>query len=183
MQRMARPITPISSRMGRSASARGTSTRTADGVSSPTAASAPSLRALTAAPSNATSSAIAFGQLEYVLDLAFKREKSLPLLAGIKSAEEMISRPKLCRHIASIRAVRVMDQNSEAPTEHALSQVLNVNERRNAVIHACWAWHDGALRYKSPRSDTWRPADKRELIALRQDIEVVRDNLNRIAER
>lgn len=89
--------------------------------------------------------ALAFGQLEYVLALAYKREKGMKLAEGIAAAEAMASRVGLSRAISAARAIRVMDQESEVTLDAVLTQFEIVDRRRNDVLHACWAWRARSL--------------------------------------
>jgi hypothetical protein len=125
--------------------------------------------------------AVAFGQLEYTLALALKRERRLSLSEGITAAERIISRPSLIAAISEARAIRLMDQAKEASMDEILSQVEYVNGRRNALLHGCWVYFpDGTLRHRPPRGE-WTPRNDRELIAHLHDIRIVRRNLAWVA--
>jgi hypothetical protein len=125
--------------------------------------------------------AIAFGRLEYVRIIAYKREARLPLIEGLRRAEAARHRDELSQKIKDARALRLMDQDAEMLMIAVCDQFDAVCRERDELLHACWARHpDGQIKYRPPRQD-WRPLDLEELSRVLSNILIVADNLNRLA--
>ena len=87
--------------------------------------------------------AIAFAQLEHVLWLSPKRIRNQnysvwEAIAGIEPV------PTRCQQIRDAYAIMQMDQEKEASLESLLRAVVDLNEKRNGILHARW----GAKKYK-----------------------------------
>lgn len=81
---------------------------------------------------------IAFGQLEHVLKLAYKRAIGKPYSEAMYIIDKISGNPALADGLRKKFAIQRMDQNLEAEMNKIIDRILKVNGHRNFLIHGYW---------------------------------------------
>ncbi len=125
--------------------------------------------------------AIAFAQLEHILWLSPKRIGKLDFSIW-EGMAGMISIPQRCNQISDAYAMKNMNQEREAELENLLKKAIQVNEKRNSIIHGRWGCkkQNGVV---ISRHRIWKGRDRgidvAKLRQLRDHIRELRDQLGR----
>ncbi len=81
---------------------------------------------------------IAFGQLEHVLKLAYKRVIGQPYSEAMDIIDKISGNPALADKLREKFAIQRMDQDLEAEMNKIIDRILKVNRHRNFLIHGYW---------------------------------------------
>jgi hypothetical protein len=122
---------------------------------------------------------IAYAQLEHVLWLGPKRIKGLTIQVWDAIAERRTI-PDRCREILQHYEHKHMHQDREASLNGLMTRVLKAADARNSIFHGRWGCkkQQGAIvsRHRYWRNKD-RGVDTQRLIALRDEIRTLRDEL------
>ena len=129
---------------------------------------------------------IAFGQLEHILKLAYKRTTGKKYKEALDFADKLASNKALAKQLSDKFALRAMHQQLEGEMDKIIGRILKVNELRNVLVHGYWhkRFSSGDLLVvKGGRG--WPITDKTlgELRKLHGEIVAIRDTLNKFTKR
>ncbi len=82
--------------------------------------------------------AIAYGQLEHVVKLAYKRITGKTLAEAMDFADQLRSNAHLAAEVKEVFARRAMRQDRESELDDIVKTILEISRIRNFLIHGYW---------------------------------------------
>lgn len=125
--------------------------------------------------------AIAYGQLEHVLKLAYKRVSGQTYADAMEIADKLRSNPAIAEQLTQAFAKRFMHQELEKKLDHMVERILKVNGIRNHLLHGYWhrKIDSGELRItKGDQKIDVTASLAKEIATVFDEIVVLRDALN-----